>query len=245
MRQTLTEDIMKKRTSILAAALIATGVIAGTATPSVATGTTPTLSGPGWKAATQAGIKAISPDVGYTITFQTQTAKDHWAAALERSVAQYQTLGVHLTIGGVEPLSLSVCPPIGRVLITEAHDPAKPGYSQGIPCADANGVAKGGMVRMDTSYNDGTHPLNVPTYNNVIAHEVTHAMGLDHSNSDVNGDGTVSDNETVKNTDNTPPLMRGPSVGGYQLAANYGKLTTMDRAGITALVDNYAIVSGS
>ncbi|MFJ9408615.1 hypothetical protein [Streptomyces sp. NPDC101393] len=213
--------------------------------PAIAADTAPTLSGPGWNAGVEAGIKAISPDLGYTITFQTQTARDHWAAALERSVAQYQALGVHLTIGGVEPLPLNVCPPAGRVLITEAHDPAKPNYSQGLPCADAKGVAVGGMVRMDTSYTDGTHPLNAPTYANAVVHEVTHAMGMGHSNSDVNGDGKVADNETVKNTDGTPPVMRGPSVGGYQLPANFGKLTTMDRAGVSALLANYELVTGS
>jgi hypothetical protein len=235
---------MRKR-SIVAALAVATGLIAGTATPSGAADTAPTLSGPGWKISTQYGVQALDPNLGYTVTFMTQTAKDHWAPYIARVVDQYQALGIPLTIGGVEPRSTQVCPPAGRILVVEMHDPNKPGYSQGIPCADSKGVARGGMVRMDTAYNDGTWYLSEKNRFNIPSHELTHAMGLTHSNSDVNGNGKVEDQETVKNTDGTSPLMVGPAVGGYATKEKEGTLTPLDIDGINTLKANFPLVNGS
>ncbi|MBQ1164563.1 hypothetical protein KBZ21_42030, partial [Streptomyces sp. A73] len=71
---------------------------------------------------------------------------------------------------------------------------------------------------------------------NTIVHEVLHALGLDHPNTDLDGDGTVEPYECVQTSSGNKPIMCSPN-GGYQ-TSNMGKLVGFDVNGVKALLAN-------
>lgn len=229
---------MKKRSTTLvigvALALVTTPACASTAT----------YSGTGWKIATFLGVKAISPTQQFTVTFASQTVKNRWAPKLTAAIAQLNATGVHIKIGGIETYpNTATCPVRGHVFVMEAYRPlGTAGYSRGLPCHDTeNGAAWGGWVQMDSEYGAGTWKLADYLWKNLPAHEMLHAIGLNHANSDVNGNGVVENFECVKTSYGNSPLMCSPN-GGYKTAANAGKLVGFDINGVKALLNNAKIL---
>lgn len=209
-------------------------------TISPASAATPTYSGAGWKIATDFGVQSISPTQQFTITFQTQAIKDRWAPKLTTAVSQLNALGVHVTVGGIDTQSGDyVCPPKGHVHFNEKYRPTgQAGYSQGIPCYNTvDHSLFGGLVFMDSEYGDGTWTLADRLWSNLPVHEMGHGFGLDHPNTDLDGDGTVEAYECTYGTEGAKPVMCSPN-GGFVSQKYWGRYTDQDRAGFAALLNN-------
>ncbi|PBC72290.1 MULTISPECIES: hypothetical protein [unclassified Streptomyces] len=204
----------------------------------VATG--PVFAGTGWRITTQCRTYCLSPSQQYTVTFPTQALKDRYVPYLTTAVGQLVGVGVNIAIGGIETPDYSTVPPQGHIQYGEAYRPVgTAGYSQGLPCYNtADNSVWGGYVLIDSEYWDGTWTITDTVRKNTLVHELCHALGLDHCNSDMNNDGKVTSYETVKDTTGVTPLMTSPN-GGYQ-DSRAGTLTPYDLNGIKQLLANAA-----
>ncbi|MGW7636137.1 hypothetical protein [Streptomyces decoyicus] len=202
------------------------------------TGSGPVMVGTGWRITTQCNVYCLSPSQQYTVTFSTQALKDRYVPYLTAAVAQLVAAGVHIVIGGIETPDYNTVPPLGHIQYGEAYRPiGTPGYSQGLPCWNTgDNSVWGGYVLIDSEYWDGTWTLTEVKRKNILVHELVHALGLDHPNSDMNNDGVVASYEVVKDTAGVTPLMTSPN-GGYQ-DSRAGTLTPYDLAGIKQLLAN-------
>lgn len=225
-------------TRCLATALATTALITLATAPAHAA-PTPAYSGTGWKIATFINVKSLSPTRTFTITFASQTIKNRWAPKITPAIAQLNTTGVHIKLGGIETYpNTATCPTRDHIFLMEAYRPlGKAGYSRGLPCHASDGSAWGGWVQMDSEYAAGTWKITDHLWKNLPAHELLHAIGLDHANTDVDKEGVVENFECVKTSYGNTPLMCSPN-GGYKTAASAGKLTGFDLAGIKALLTN-------
>lgn len=198
----------------------------------------PVFVGTGWRITSQFRTYCLSPSRQYTITFPTQALKDRYVPYLTTAVAQLVGVGVNLVIGGIETPDYSTVPPQGHIQYGEAYRPVgTPGYSQGLPCYNtADNSVWGGYVLIDTEYWDGSWTLTEVKRKNILVHELGHALGLDHCNSDTNNDGLVGSYETVKDSSGISPIMTSPN-GGYQ-DSRAGQLTPYDLNGIKQLLAN-------
>ncbi|MFG2826092.1 hypothetical protein ACGFWI_01195 [Streptomyces sp. NPDC048434] len=216
-----------------AAAVLAACALTTTPTHAAALKT----AGSGWKLTTQLGVTSISPSRQYTITFATTAMKNRYAPLLAAEVAQANSAGVHLRIGGVETVNTSKCGPIGHIQITEMYRPmGRAGFSQGMPCPNpARGVGIGGIVAYDSEYWTG---YKIETYKlrNTIAHEPLHALGLDHPNR-LDATGQAIPYGCVATSYGNTPIMCSPN-GGYKTTASMGHLTGYDLNGLKALLSN-------
>lgn len=204
----------------------------------------PTYSGFGWKITNQYGVYGLSPTQQFTVTFASQEIKDRWASKLTTAISQLNALGVKISVGGIETYNSSAtCPAKGHINFSEKFQPlGQPGYSQGIPCYNtADHSAWGGWVFMDSEYGDGTWPLDGYLWVNLPVHEMMHTIGLDHPNTDLDGDGTVESFECPFGTEGARPVMCSPN-GGFKTEKYWGRLSDMDRAGVTALLNNARIL---
>ncbi|MBQ1163496.1 hypothetical protein KBZ21_36490, partial [Streptomyces sp. A73] len=84
------------------------------------------------------------------------------------------------------------CGPAYHIQVTERYRPlGTPGWSKGVPCPwQPVGLGRGGLVIDNSEYWTGW-PIRKAHLTNTIVHEVLHALGLDHPNTDLDGDGTV------------------------------------------------------
>lgn len=224
---------MRKTLATSAAAALAACAL--TATPTHAA--TITTKGTGWQLATRVGVTSASPSKVYTITFATETLRKRYTPLLTAAVAQVNTAGLHLKIGGVEAVDPAKCGPAYHVQITELYRPmGKAGYSQGMPCPNPpRGAGIGGMVAFDSEYWTG-YPIEQYKLRNIITHEPLHALGLDHPNR-VDATGVEIPYSCVATSYGNTPVMCSPN-GGYKTTTNMGKLTGFDTAGIKALIAN-------
>ncbi|MGW7247716.1 hypothetical protein [Streptomyces decoyicus] len=223
---------MRKTLACAAATLAACAL---TATPTHAAALK--AAGTGWKLTTQLGVTSISPSKTYTITFATETMRKRYTPLLTPAVAQINSAGVHLKLGGVEPVNPSKCGPAGHIQITELYRPmGRAGFSQGMPCPNPpKGVGIGGIVAYDSEYWTG---YKIETYKlrNTIVHEPLHALGLDHPNQR-DATGTEIPYACVATSYGNTPIMCSPN-GGYKTTTNMGKLTGYDLNGLKALIAN-------
>lgn len=224
-----------KRSLVLGATLIA--VAACTVTP--ANAATLVTKGTGWKLTSDLGVYAASPSKTYTITFKTEAMRKRYTPYLTAAVSQVNAAGLHLKIGGVEPVDTTKCGPAYHVQITETYRPVgTAGWSKGVPCPyQPKGLGIGGIVQIDSEYWDGTWPIEDYKLRNTIVHETLHALGLDHPNYDIDKDGVVERYECVATSYGNKPVMCSPN-GGYKTDANQGKLLAYDINGIKALLAN-------
>lgn len=194
--------------------------------------------GEGWKAAEIVGITSVSPVRTYTVTFRTEAIRERYAPYLGTAVRQLAAVGLRLRIGGVEPGDPRRCGPAYHIQFTEMYRPTgTPGWSQGAPCPhQPRGLGRGGLVAIDSEYFDGTYHIEPHVLANTVTHELLHALGLDHPNRDLDGDGTAAAYECVTTSAGVRPLMCSPN-GGYR-AAEAGRLTPFDLARVEALLAN-------
>lgn len=203
-------------------------------------------SGEGWKLTSGSPFytTSVSPTKTYTVTYQSDAVKKFYAPQIQRAVDQINsTTGLHLEIGGVEPMDPDQCGPDYHIQVMELHNPipAHPGWSQGLPCPNPpGGMSRGGVVAMNDTYRSGESTISPEVLQDTAAHEVLHTLGLDHPNKDLNGDGTVADGECVATSYGNKPIMCSPN-GGYHTWSNVGKLTGYDVNGINALLNNAKI----
>ncbi|MFH9426433.1 hypothetical protein [Streptomyces sp. NPDC017529] len=237
--------------AVLALLALGSGPAAGSTSPAetasraaaaaraAALATVPQYAGPGWRIAKRLGVRSISPTQQYVVTFPSEELQARYTPYLTRAVTQLQQLGVRITLGGLETPDYAKCPPRGHIQYTEAYQPlGRAGYSQGLPCYNTiDHSAWGGWVRITSEYWDGSWYITEQGRFHVFVHEMLHALGLDHPNVDLNGDGTVADYECVKDSAGLTPLMCSPN-GGYRDDTRAGLLTPFDVAGIRNALRN-------
>ncbi|MGW8374898.1 hypothetical protein [Streptomyces sp. ODS28] len=198
------------------------------------------VRGWGWKLTSQLGVTSLSPSRQYTVTFATAAMKKRYTPYLTAAVAQVNAAGVHLEIGGVERVDVTRCGPVGHIQLTEAYRPldGKPGYSRGAPCPrPARGVGAGGAVAVDSEYWDGTWHIENHKLRNTIVHELLHALGLDHPNTDLDGNGRTTRYECPKTPEGDHPVMCSPN-GGHRTPLEAGRLLPYDIKALKTLVAN-------
>lgn len=218
-----------------ASAAAAFAACALTATPTQAA--TIVTAGTGWKLTSQLGVTSASPSKTYTITFANETLRKRYTPLLTAAVAQVNAAGLHLKLGGVEPVNPAKCGPAYHVQITEMYRPmGKAGFSQGMPCPNPpKGVGIGGIVAYDSEYWTG-YPIETYKLRNTIVHEPLHALGLDHPNR-LDATGAEIAYGCVATSYGNTPIMCSPN-GGYKTTTNMGKLTGYDINGLKALLAN-------
>ncbi|SED31173.1 hypothetical protein SAMN05428945_5388 [Streptomyces sp. 2224.1] len=223
------------RRILASSAVVALTACALAASPTQAA--TITTSGVGWKLTSQLGVTSLSPSKTYTITFATETMRKRYTPLLAPAVAQINAAGVHLKVGGVEPVNPAKCGPDYHVQITELYRPlGRAGFSQGMPCPNPpKGVGVGGIVAIDSEYWTG-FPIPAHILRNTLVHEPLHALGLDHPNT-ADKDGKLVDYKCVATSYGNMPIMCSPN-GGYKAATSMGHLTGYDLNGLKALLAN-------
>ncbi|MCI3279151.1 M12 family metallo-peptidase [Streptomyces cylindrosporus] len=243
----------RTRRHTLAAAVIAAlaAVLGLLAAPHAhAATTTPVYKGTGWKAWTSNGIYSLAPD-GYTIVFADATARTRLTPYLKGPAGQVTTaVGVPITVSTIiDTTPAAACPPRHRIVVHYTYRPmGLKGMSQTRACHNTvDGSAWGGHILIDTEYWSTTAWFSTdPTVNNnyrkdTVAHELGHALGLDHPNADLNKDGTITSGECVKSTAGRKPVMCSKNRGAAA-AADAGRYTAeYDLPGLRQLLRNYAL----
>lgn len=227
------------RTLAVTAVLAAT---CGLATSTPAQAAELPVKGTGWKLVSQLGVTSASPTQTYTVTYESDDVRKWYAPMIQRAVDQINaSTELNVAIGGVEAMDPDVCPSTYHIQVMELRNPMgdeHPGWSQGIPCPNPpKGMSKGGLVAMNSTYRSGEWNIKPESLQNTAVHEVLHAVGLDHPNTDVDKDGTVENYECVATSYGNKPIMCSPN-GGYQTSANVGRLVGYDLNGIAQLIAN-------
>lgn len=230
------------------AVTVAAAALLLSSTPPAGAATPPVYNGRGWKILTSEGIYSLHPDP-YEIVFADTTARAKLKAYLIKPAAQVTSVtGVQVTVTDTIDLTpADVCPPRHRIVVHYGHQPMGiSGMSQARPCYSvADGSAWGGHVLVDSEYWTtpswfSTDPVKNDAYRwNAVSHELGHVLGLDHPNTDVDGDGTVEPYECVTTASGTRPLMCSPN-GGYLNTLDAGRFTPpFDEPGLKQLAANW------
>ena len=216
--------------------------------------TGPVYSGNGWKAeTTNPGIYSISPDP-YTIVFADTAARTKLTPYLTAPAEQItNATGIPVTVSTlIDTTPETSCPARHRIIVHYTYQPlGQTGMSQARPCYQiSDGSAWGGHILVDTEYwstsswfsTDATK--NEGYRKNAVTHEVGHIFGLDHPNTDRDGDGTVEPYECVTTATGTRPVMCAPN-GGYYNSVDAGKFTPpFDEPGLKQLAATWYLRQG-
>lgn len=241
------------RSRFLAVFALAAGLLFVSAPPAdSATG--PVYSGRGWKIETGEGIYSLSPDP-YEIVWADTTARSKLKGYFTKPAAQVTTVtGVQITVTDlIDTTPVETCPARHRIVVHYEYRPSGPaGYSQALACHDTvDGSAWGGHVRMDSEYWTAKAWFSADAVRNdayranAVTHELGHILGLDHPNTDVDGDGTVEPYECVTTATGTRPLLCSPN-GGYYNSVDAGRFTPpFDEPALKQLAANWYLRGGT
>jgi hypothetical protein len=237
--------------SILTLTLALAGILAAflMAAPGTrAATTTPAYKGTGWKAWTANGIYSLAPD-GYTIVFATSTARTKLTPYLKGPASQVTaSVGVPVTVSTtIDTTPVTSCPARHRIIVHYTYRPmGLKGMSQTRACHNtADGSAWGAHVSIDTEYWSTSSwfstnsTVNDGYRKDTVAHELGHALGLDHPNTDLNKNGIVASGECVKNTAGIKPVLCSTNRGPVPSTAAGRYTSEFDLAGLRQMLANY------
>ncbi|MFK0288309.1 hypothetical protein ACIQVL_48735 [Streptomyces sp. NPDC090499] len=240
--------IRRTLAAVIAGLLTVAALLLASSTDAHGATTTPVYSGTGWKAETGAGIYSLSPDP-YVVVFANATARTKLRSYFTGPAAQVTTtVGVPITVSTtLDTTPITTCPTRHRIIVHYTYRPmGTKGMSQTRPChSTADGSAWSAHISLDTEYWTTSAWFSTnPTVNDgyrkdTATHELGHALGLDHPNTDLNKNGIVASGECVKSTAGREPVMcstnRGPAA-----TADAGRFTTeYDLPGLRQLHTNY------
>ena len=236
--------------AVTAALLTVAALLLASATDTHAASTTPVYKGTGWKAETSLGIYSLSP-APYVIVFANTTARTKLAPYFKGPAAQVTTsVGVPITVSTtLDTTPLTACPARHRIVVHYTYRPmGTKGMSQTRPCHNTtDGSAWGGHISIDTEYwtTSSWFSTNATTNDgyrkDTVAHELGHALGLDHPNQDLNKNGIVSSGECVKSAGGRKPVMCSTNRGA-PAPADAGQYTSeYDLPGLRQMLANYTL----
>jgi hypothetical protein len=246
----------KTITTLATVAAAVAGATVATASSATAAGSQ-VYQGTGWKlessmTAAGAGIHALDPTAAYTITFADSAARSALSYYYTPLAAwMSQETGAKFTVSATnqaEPTSCSTTREHVIVVGWKTEPVGEAGLSHTGSCYNTqNNTMWGGWIDIDKEYWDhpgwfsGTGKDTAYDYAmiwNATAHELGHAVGLDHPNTR-DSSGNVKPYDCVTNSAGWRPLMCSPNGGPTdKTGINY---TAYDIAGIKQLVANYAL----
>jgi hypothetical protein len=209
----------------------------------------------GWKLESQitstGGIRSLDPSGVYTITFTNSTTRNT-VGYYYKTLASYLTnlTGAKFVISSTNMATGAGCPTsiYHKIVVNLKYRPiSTPGFSQTMPCYNtANDSEYGAWINIDSEY--WSHPgwFSGKTYQsaydyamiwNVNAHELGHAIGLDHPN--YTSGSTLLAGKCAKDSSGYMPIMCSPNSGPH--AGSGVNYTSMDKAGFKQLVANFTL----
>jgi hypothetical protein len=234
------------------AGILAAFLIAAPGTRAVTT--SPTYKGTGWTAWTSNGIYSLSPGP-YTIVFANSTARTRLSPYLTGPAGQVTaSVGVPVTVTTLlDSTPVTSCPAKHRIIVHYTYRPmGVKGMSQTRAChGTADGSAWSAHISIDTEYwsTSSWFSTNATTNSgyrrDTVAHELGHALGLDHPNTDLNKNGVVSSGECVKNTAGVKPVMCSTNRGSIPSTVAGRYTSEFDLPGLRQMAANYYLRQAS
>jgi hypothetical protein len=232
-------------------AVLAAMMLFGSMSVNAAEAATPgqITSGPGWKLDPME-VTSIAP-VTYTVMFDSVEARTRLTPYFTAQATEMNrhTPGTTFVVSStIQPVNWTTPTTIGchqdrTIVVALKYRPSSlAGIGWGGNCYNGAHVLTSGVTLLDSEwwYPNwfSTDPvLNERYIKNAVLHEFGHMVGLDHPNIDRTGDGVAGPYECILGDVRVRPVMCAPN--GGRLDSGAGTFTSMDAAGLNALVTNY------